>query len=132
MRENGIVKSVCGNTCTVAVKRKTACGENCASCGANCAGGVHICECKNGMGAAPGDRVVIESDTGSILKAAFLIYILPLLCFFIPYAIADACGTDAVLSVFAALLCTSAAVIYSVMYSKKHKSDFLPNIVKII
>ena len=40
---------------------------------------------KNPLGAKPGDRVVVASDTGSILGAAALVYLLPILLFFVGY-----------------------------------------------
>lgn len=112
MRTEGIVKSLDGIRCSVAVERKSACGENCAHCGGCSGGGVQICIAENSAGAGVGDRVVIEIDSGNVLKSAFLVYILPLLAFFAVYAAADGffgqaaagiVGAAAMLAVFAIL-----------------------------
>ena len=81
MRETGVVKSAGGEFCTCVTKRKSACGENCASCKAACSSREHTFTAKNTAGAKEGDTVIIEMSTGSVLKSAFLVYIIPLLAF---------------------------------------------------
>lgn len=112
MREEGIVKSLHGENCIVAVTRKAACGENCANCAGCAESGVRACEVKNSAGAHVGDRVIIEVSSASILKSAFLVYILPILAFFAIFAAANICldeyksalcGAVGTLAVFAVL-----------------------------
>lgn len=74
----------------VAVKRTSACGGNCGSC-ESC---VFQNELKtpafNLIGAKPGQKVLIESQSKKIFKAAFLVYVLPLLFFLAAYLLAAA------------------------------------------
>ena len=46
----------------------------------------------NAIGAAPGDLVTIQSETGPVLKAAVVLYMLPLVMFFAGYAAGAALG----------------------------------------
>lgn len=87
MIENGFVKSTENGLCEVIVKRKTACGENCASCSGMCNAAETVCVAENNIGAKPGDFVSIEMQTGKVLKTAFLVYILPIIVFFAVFGI---------------------------------------------
>ncbi len=65
---------------------KTEKSGDCASCAAagSCipfGGGNHVkTEVINTVGAAPGDRVVLSFSSSSLLKAAFFLYMFPILC----------------------------------------------------
>lgn len=77
-----------GNRARVAVVRQSACGhacETCAGCGA--AKQVVHATAYNRIGAAPGDRVLVCSDGGKVLGAAALVYLLPILTFFLSYGL---------------------------------------------
>ena len=130
MREAGIVIEECGNLCKVSVKRKSACGENCASCKAACSAGEHICEAKNPVGAKVGDRVSLETDSNKVLKSAFLVYILPILAFLTVFMTVSSRLSEAVSAAFAIL---AMAVVFVLMrvYDKRHKNELLPEIVEI-
>ena len=72
----------------VEVLRGTACGDDCGSCEVcHYASKIRV-ECKNEIGAVPGDRVEIEARTSRVLGAAVLVYVVPFILFFIGYAIA--------------------------------------------
>lgn len=74
----------------VAVRRTTACGGNCGSC-ESC---VFQNELKtpafNRIRAKPGQKVLIESQSSRIFKAAFLVYVFPLLFFLAGYLLSAA------------------------------------------
>ena len=65
----------------IAVARETACGHDCAHCGGCGAAGGQVLRVSaaDPLDTAPGDKVVVESDTGQVLSAAALVYLLPLL-----------------------------------------------------
>ena len=66
--------------------RESACSGDCHKCaGCGAAKQTMRFEVKNAIGAKPGDMVVIESDTASVLKGAALLYVLPLLTFLTGY-----------------------------------------------
>lgn len=79
MEQIGTVKSVIGNTAEVKVHRVSACGENCAHCKGGCTPTDIVAKAENRALAAVGDTVKIESDTGKVILAAFLVYMVPLL-----------------------------------------------------
>ena len=95
MRQTGTVTGLLPDGfAEVTVNRGTACSGNCSSCGGCGAesGTVNIIVAENSMGAVPGQRVIIESSTGKVMKAAILAYILPILCLLAGYAIPSALG----------------------------------------
>lgn len=64
------------------VVRRSACAGECDRC-SGCGSAAHSITliAHNAIGAVEGDRVVIESETAPVLKAAALVYLLPLLGF---------------------------------------------------
>ncbi len=79
--EQGLVIDTNADTATVKTVRSESC-ESCAqkeSC--NTGGGKNEMQVKvkNGLGARIGDTVIISIKTTSLLKAAFLLYIFPIL-----------------------------------------------------
>lgn len=43
----------------------------------------------NPIGACPGDSVVVESDSGTVLKGAMLLYVVPLITFLAGYILGE-------------------------------------------
>ena len=78
-------------TATVIHIRESACSGDCHKCsGCGAAKEAILLEAKNTIGAKPGDLVTVESETGPVLKAAAVMYVLPMVLFFLGYAIGDA------------------------------------------
>ena len=90
MRETGIVKKVYDGYAQIQSVRKTACGDSCASCSGGCKLTKNMVSANNDIGAEVGDVVEFEASTNKVLKSAFLVYILPLIVFFITYFVAAA------------------------------------------
>lgn len=78
MEQIGIVKELRENMAIVSVHRTSACGENCAHCKGGCTSTDIIAKAENCIGAGVGDMVKLESDTGKVLFAAFMLYFVPL------------------------------------------------------
>ncbi len=73
--------------------RQSACSGDCHKCsGCGAQAEVLIIEALNPIGARAGDFVVLSSDTGQVLKLALLVYILPLVLFFLGYGLGAALG----------------------------------------
>lgn len=75
------------------VQRQSACSGDCGSCGG--CGAVQqtlLLTAKNAIGAAEGDLVYVETATGLVLKAAALVYLLPLILFLVGYFMAISLG----------------------------------------
>ena len=130
MKETGIVKDVSGEFCHVVVTLKSACGENCASCGGGCKLQNQICLVKNTKNAKAGDRVEIEIDSITVLKSAFLVYILPLLVFIITYlALSDLSEPLAAVISLGAMICIFALLF---IRDKNKKSEYISHISQIL
>lgn len=66
--------------------RESACSGDCHKCsGCGAAKEAVIFTADNPIGASPGDLVKVESSTAPVLKAAAVLYILPLILFFLGY-----------------------------------------------
>ncbi|MCI7020084.1 MAG: SoxR reducing system RseC family protein [Clostridiales bacterium] len=66
--------------------RESACSGDCHKCsGCGAARETVIFTAGNPIGARPGDLVRVESSTAPVLKAAMVLYVLPLLLFFLGY-----------------------------------------------
>lgn len=88
MQQVATVRTVADNgLAQVQIKRKTACGHDCADC-AGCTQvitGETVVMAQNGLGARSGDVVTLESETAKVLAAASMVYLLPFALFFLGY-----------------------------------------------
>ena len=68
--------------------RQSACSGDCHKCsGCGAAQETMILDVDNPIGAVPGDFVTIRADSGPVLKGAAVLYMLPLVLFFVGYAL---------------------------------------------
>lgn len=75
-------------TAQVVLVRESACSGDCHKCsGCGAAKETLVFEARNPIDARPGEVVIIESETGPVLKAATVLYMLPLVLFFGGYAL---------------------------------------------
>lgn len=75
-------------TATVFHVRESACSGDCHKCsGCGAAKEAIVLEAKNPIGARPGDIVKIEAESGPVLKAAMVMYMVPMILFFAGYAL---------------------------------------------
>ena len=81
-----IVKQLPDERAEIVVARQSACAHDCSEC-SGCGGTPQpiYTQAINLIGAQPGDKVVVESSTGQVLGAAYLVYFLPFLLFFLGY-----------------------------------------------
>ena len=74
------------DTVQVACIRQSACSGDCHKCsGCGAVEQTMIFTARNPIGAKPGDLVTVESATGPVLKAAAVLYMLPLVLFIAGY-----------------------------------------------
>lgn len=75
-------------TAQVVHVRESACSGDCHKC-AGCGAAKEAVEitARNPIGASPGDLVVIRSASGPVLAAAAVLYLLPLVLFFLGYGL---------------------------------------------
>lgn len=73
--------------------RESACSGDCHKCsGCGAAKEMVIVEADNPIGAQPGDLVTVSSDTKSVMTAVAVVYMLPVLLFFVGYGMGAAMG----------------------------------------
>lgn len=74
----------------IVVQRQSACGHDCANCGGCSAGSAPqvTAAAVNGAGARPGDVVLVESESGQVLRLAAVLYLVPFLLLFAGYLLA--------------------------------------------
>jgi len=78
--DNGTAQVIC--------IRESACSGDCHKCsGCGAAKEAILLTVENPIGAAVGDLVSIQSETGPVLKAAVVLYMMPLVLFFAGYAL---------------------------------------------
>lgn len=71
--------------------RESACSGDCHKCsGCGATQQTMLFAAHNPIDAKPGDTVVVESDSGTVLKGAALLYVLPLLTFLAAYIAGEA------------------------------------------
>lgn len=122
MRQQVTVKRIIGgNLAEVYLARASACGKSCASCGGGCSGPQEIITvtAQNSIEAQPGDQVIIETDSGKILSIAAIVYLLPIILFFLLYLPFLNRDFGAVLGALGFFGGCVFAVLYNKKYSKK-------------
>lgn len=138
MRQNAVVKRLVADRAEIEVHRTSACGHSCEECGGGCAElvrtGPVVVLASNPVGARPGDRVVVESSTGSVLGFAAVVYLLPILLFLAGYLLAKAvgCGEGAALAWGGVGFLLSAAAAVAVDRRSRRGSGELFSIVDIL
>ena len=123
-----------GGMAEIAVRRKSACGGICHACGGCSDAKIVKVSAKNSASAAVGDEVIVSSETSGILKAAFVVYIIPIILFFAFYAAAAAMamseGMCIGLSIVGFVIGVIIAVIVNSSIKKRGGSSF--EIIRII
>ncbi len=102
--------------------RQSACSGDCHQCsGCGAAQQKMLVKANNPIGAQPGDRVVIQAESKQVLKAAVMLYILPVLLFIGGYLAGEWLWQNGIWLSLAGLLLGFALVSsYDRHLSKKH------------
>ena len=103
--------------------RESACSGDCHKCsGCGAAQETLLIRAANHIRAEAGDMVIIRSESGPVLKAAAVLYMVPMALFFLGYFLGDALwGRGIVCSVLAFALGIGLAVVYDRKVVKKQK-----------
>ena len=103
-QEATITKVMPGGMAEISVRRESACGGNCHSCGGTCSfKNLMKVTAKNNIAAAVGDRVTVSSSTSGIMTAAFIVYMMPIILFFICYGATAAMNLAENISIISSL-----------------------------
>lgn len=89
--QRGVVTQINGQTGRVRIQRNAACGD-CKKCIISEEQSFVEVDALNRTGARVGDQVEVVMESGNVLLAAFLVYIVPLITMFLGYIIGQAIG----------------------------------------
>ena len=104
-------------TALVVHVRESACSGDCHKCsGCGAAKEAILFQAENPIGAQAGDLVNIRSESGPVLKAAVVLYMLPLVLFFAGYALGAALGISGGLC---GCLAFGLSIVLIVMYDRR-------------
>ena len=104
----------------ISVPRKSACGHDCEECaGCGVTGAAVHARALNPIGARPGQKVVVQSDTNKMLRIVALGYLTPVLLFLAGYFITMAVTSSAAIQYLAAGTGFAAGILLAVFYDRR-------------
>ena len=105
--------------------RQSACSGDCHKCsGCGAAQQTMLFTARNPIGAKPGDLVIVNADSAPVLKAAAVLYILPLVLFFAGYIGGMYWNMAGWLGALGFLLGIAAVVVYDRLAAKKQETVY--------
>lgn len=124
MTQDAIVTKLLPNAMAeVVVTRSTTCGSNCGSCESCIFQSELKAVAKNTINARPGQRVVIESRTSKVFRAAAWVYVMPLLLFVLGFALASLLGASEGISILVSFLFLVLAAVLLVRVHRRQPVD---------
>ena len=107
-------------TATVLIIRESACSGDCHKCsGCGAAKETLLLTALNPIRAGKGDLVVVESESGPVLKAAAVLYVMPLVLFFLGYALGEKLGFGTLAGCLGFVLGVVLVIAYDRWFAKK-------------
>lgn len=94
MEQKAMVRAVTANgMASVSVIRESACSGDCHKCsGCGAAKETIVFDAVNAIGARPGELVTVKSESGPVLAGAAVLYMVPLVLFFLGYFLGELVG----------------------------------------
>ena len=125
MTQQGTIKKLLPDgMAEIEVTRRSACGHDCAKCGG--CGGLETqtlyVTARNRAKADVGERVLIEGETGQVLGLAVLVYVLPIVLFFVGYALGSVLLTGAAAGALGGGVLFVVGILGAIWYSRRMKA----------
>lgn len=112
-------------TAQVAYMRQSACSGDCHKCsGCGAVEQTMIFTARNPIGATPGALVTVESATGPVLKAAAVLYMLPLVLFIAGYLVGMQWQLGGLIGALAFALSIAIIVCYDRLVMRKRNTVY--------
>ena len=128
-----VIRIVNSTTARVAVKRKSACSGDCYTChGCPHPDEIVMVDADNFVGAQKGDDVIVRSDTNRVLKLAAMLYLMPLVLFFLGYFVMPGGETPRVIAGVAAFVVGILICMYVSRSMKKNNKEMHFTIVEVL
>ena len=107
----------------ISVPRKSACGHDCEECAGCGVSGVSVyAKGLNTVGAKPGEKGVVESDTKKMLKIVSFVYLIPVVLFLAGYLVMLAVTASVAVQYTVAVLGAVVGVLLAVWYDRRVKA----------
>ena len=104
----------------ISVPRKSACGHDCEECaGCGVSGASVYARASNPIGAQPGQKVVVESSTKKMLRIVVLVYLIPVVLFFVGYFAAMAVTASVAVQYTAAAVGFVLGIAGAILYDRR-------------
>ena len=111
-----------GGMAEIAVPRKSACGHDCEECaGCGVTGTAVSAKARNPIGAVPGDKVVVESSSKTVLGIIAIVYLIPVVLFLLGYFLTEKLLPTEGLRYAAAIIAFLLGLIPAVVYDRRMK-----------
>ncbi len=126
MEQKALIRTVePDGTAKVLVIRESACSGDCHKCtGCGAAKERILFEAVNAIGAKPGDLVNIHAESGPVLAGAAVLYMVPLILFFLGYFLGDLAGQGTLGGCLGFVLGIAAAALYDRKVAAKRKTVY--------
>ncbi len=126
MEQKALVRTVeADGTARVLVIRESACSGDCHKCaGCGAAKESILFEAVNAIGAKPGDLVNVQSESGPVLAGAAVLYMVPLVLFFLGYCLGELMNMGALFGCLGFVLGIVMAAIYDRKVAAKKKTVY--------
>ena len=109
----------------VACLRQSACSGDCHKCsGCGAVEQTMVFPARNLIGAKPGELVIVESETGPVLKAAAVLYLMPLVLFIVGYLVGMQWRLGGLIGALAFALSILLVVLYDRFVMKKKNTVY--------
>lgn len=126
MQQLAKIKEVCDDgTAQVLIIRESACSGDCHKC-AGC-GAVQqkmLLRAVNAIGAEPGQLVIVSAQSAPVLRGAAVLYMVPMLLFFLGYILGDAWNLGALMGGAGFVAGILLAVVYDRLAVKKQNTIY--------
>lgn len=118
----------------VAVKRETACGMSCSECGAGCYGETPMVtvRARNTINASEGDYVSVEASTQEIMLIAALVYLLPVVLFFLGYGLGMLFSGNNPVGLLSGAGGFLLGIALTILYGRRKKGKIMYKIIEIL
>lgn len=105
--------------------RESACSGDCHKCsGCGAVKQAMLIDAHNPIGAQPGDMVQIRAETGPVLMGAAVLYMVPLVLFFVGYLLGEQWGMGPLMGCLTFVFGFGIAVAYDRLVAKKQKTVY--------
>lgn len=107
------------NHAEISVPRKSACGHDCEECaGCGVSGAAVHARAVNSIGAKPGQKVVVQSDTKKMLRIVAFVYTVPVFLFMLGYVITALLTPSIAVQYAVAAIGFVAGIIMAILYDR--------------